>query len=205
MPDPEPLLRTERLARHFGIGRSLSRRTLYAVDDVSIDIGEREIVALVGESGSGKSTIARLLAKTSKPTTGEIYFQGRPLSGIRSHKDLLAYRRMVPMVFQDPFSSINPVYRVSHGILRALKLHRPELNAAQRRARAIEAFEIVGLVPATEILQRFPHELSGGQRQRVGVRPGTGHAAEAHPGRRASLHAGRLDPDRPAQPDGHNA
>jgi peptide/nickel transport system ATP-binding protein len=164
----EPLLRTDGLARHFKIGRTLSRRTLYAVDDVSITIGAREIVALVGESGSGKSTIARLLAKIYNPTAGEIYFQGRALSRIRSRKDVLGYRGMTPMVFQDPFSSINPVYRVSHGIMRALKLHRPELNAAQRRAEAIDIFEAVGLTPAAEVLQRFPHELSGGQRQRVG-------------------------------------
>ncbi len=164
----EPLLRTEGLAKHFAIGRALSRRTLYAVDDLSMTIGTREIVALVGESGSGKSTVARLLAKIYNPTAGEIYFQGRRLSHIRSRQDLLAYRGLTPMVFQDPFSSINPVFRVSHGIMRALRLHRPELDAAQRRAEAIEVFETVGLTPATEVLRRFPHELSGGQRQRVG-------------------------------------
>ncbi len=162
------LLRTENLARHFKIGNALSRRTLYAVDDLNLSIGEREIVALVGESGSGKSTVARLLAKIYKPTSGEIYFQGRPLSQIRSRRDMLRYRGDVPMVFQDPFASINPVFRVSHGILRALKLHRPELSAAQRQAEAASVFETVGLTPAAEVLQRFPHELSGGQRQRVG-------------------------------------
>jgi peptide/nickel transport system ATP-binding protein len=72
------------------------------------------------------------------------------------------------MVFQDPFSSLNPVFRVAHGIMRSLKLHRPELNAAQRRAEAINVFDTVGLIPGEEVLQRFPHELSGGQRQRVG-------------------------------------
>jgi peptide/nickel transport system ATP-binding protein len=162
------LLRTENLARHFKIGNALSRRTLYAVDDLNLSIGEREIVALVGESGSGKSTVARLLAKIYAPTSGEIYFQGRPLSQIRSRRDMLRYRGDVPMVFQDPFASINPVFRVSHGIMRALKLHRPELPAAQRQAEAARVFETVGLTPAAEVLQRFPHELSGGQRQRVG-------------------------------------
>jgi peptide/nickel transport system ATP-binding protein len=72
------------------------------------------------------------------------------------------------MVFQDPFSSINPVLRISHGILRGLKLHRPDLSAAQRHAEAERVFEVVGLTPAAEVLQRYPHELSGGQRQRVG-------------------------------------
>ncbi len=162
------LLRTERLTRHFKIGGALSRRTLHAVDDVSISIGERQIVALAGESGSGKSTIARLLAKVYKPTSGEIYFQGQPVSAIRSRQDRLRYAGLVPMVFQDPFSSINPVFRISHGILRGLKLHRPELSRPQRRAEAIRVLDLVGLTPAAEVLQRFPHELSGGQRQRVG-------------------------------------
>jgi oligopeptide/dipeptide ABC transporter ATP-binding protein len=164
----EPLLRTDRLTRHFKIGNALSRRTLHAVDDVSLAIGVREIVALAGESGSGKSTIARLLAKLYRPTSGEIYFAGRPLSAIRSRADLLRYRGEVPMVFQDPFSATNPVFRASHGILRALTLHRPELSRQQRHEEAQRAFEAVGLAPAADIMQRYPHELSGGQRQRVG-------------------------------------
>src|SRR5215467_11845044 len=163
-----PLLRTEGLTRHFKIGRTMSRRSLHAVDEVSLDIGGQEIVALVGESGSGKSTVARLLAKLYTPTSGEIYFQGRPLSAVRGHRAVLRYRGDVPMVFQDPFASTNPVFRVSHGVMRSLKLHRPELSAQQRRAEAERVFEAVGLTPAAEVLQRFPHELSGGQRQRVG-------------------------------------
>ena len=164
----EPLLRTERLSRHFKIGNALSRRVLHAVDDVSLSIGERQIVALAGESGSGKSTIARLLARIYKPTSGDIYFQGRPLSALRSRSDLLRYSGLVPMVFQDPFSSLNPVFPVSHGVLRGLKLHLPELSREQRYAEARRVFEVVGLTPAAEVLQRYPYELSGGQRQRVG-------------------------------------
>jgi peptide/nickel transport system ATP-binding protein len=167
-PSPQVLLRTERLTRHFKIGNALSRRTLHAVDEVDLVIGEREIVALAGESGSGKSTIARLLAMLYKPTSGEIYFQGRPLSRLASRRDTLAYRGQVPMVFQDPFSSINPVYHVSHGIMRSLKLHRPDLRHAQRREETERVLEEVGLTPGAEVMQRFPHELSGGQRQRVG-------------------------------------
>jgi oligopeptide/dipeptide ABC transporter ATP-binding protein len=162
------LLHTEGLTKHFRIGSALSRLTLHAVDDVSISIGERQIVALAGESGSGKSTMARLLAKLYKPTSGEIYLQGQALSAIRSRQDVLRYRGEVPMVFQDPFASINPVFRVSHGVMRCLRLHRPELSAGQRQQEAERVFEAVGLTPAAEVLQRFPHELSGGQRQRVG-------------------------------------
>jgi peptide/nickel transport system ATP-binding protein len=163
-----PLLRTEGLTKHFKIGNALSRRTLHAVDDVNLAIGEREIVALAGESGCGKSTIARLLAKIYKPTSGEIYFQGKPLSALRSRRDRLHYSSLAPMVFQDPFGSINPVFRVSHGVMRSLKLHRPELSGQERHAEAERVFEAVGLTPGAEVLQRYPHELSGGQRQRVG-------------------------------------
>jgi peptide/nickel transport system ATP-binding protein len=164
----EPLLRTDRLSKHFKIGNAISRRTLHAVDEVSLTIGERQIVALAGESGSGKSTIARLLARIYQPTAGEIYFQGTPLSAMRSRKDRLQYSSDAPMVFQDPFASINPVFRISHGVLRALKLHRPELSPDERYAEARQVFEVVGLTPADQALQRYPHELSGGQRQRVG-------------------------------------
>jgi peptide/nickel transport system ATP-binding protein len=162
------LLRTEGLSKHFKIGSALTRHLLHAVDDVSLSVGERQIVALAGESGSGKSTIARLLAKIYQPTSGEIYFQDQPVSAIRSRADRLHYSGLVPMVFQDPFSSINPVFRVSHGILRGLKLHRPELGKAQRIEEAARIFETVGLTPGGDVLQRYPHELSGGQRQRVG-------------------------------------
>ena len=150
------------------MGGNFSRKRLHAVDDADFVIN-REIVALVGESGSGKSTIARLLARVYKPTTGEILYQGRPLSTMRSRRDVLAYRSDVPMVFQDPFSSLNPAYRVSHGIMRGLKLHRPDLDdAPERYAEAERVVEAVGLTPAADVLDRYPYELSGGQRQRVG-------------------------------------
>ena len=164
----EPVLRAERLTKHFRIGGGLVRKRLHAVDDVTFSIGRQEIVALAGESGSGKSTIARMLAKVYPPTSGEIYFGGRPLSALRSRADLVRYRGAVPLVFQDPFSSLNPVFRVSHGMLRSLLLHRPELGKAERHAEAVRLFDTVGLTPGEDVLQRYPHELSGGQRQRVG-------------------------------------
>jgi peptide/nickel transport system ATP-binding protein len=165
------LLRADRLTRHFKIGGTLARSTLHAVDEVSFSIGEREIVALAGESGSGKSTVARLLARLYKPTSGTVTYFGEPgagtqLSALRSRRDGLRYSGQVPMVFQDPFSSLNPVFRVSHGVLRALKLHRPELSAAERRAEAARVFDVVGL--GAGMLDRYAYELSGGQRQRVG-------------------------------------
>jgi peptide/nickel transport system ATP-binding protein len=165
-PSVTELLRADHLTRHFKIGGTLARGTLHAVDDVSFSIGEREIVALAGESGSGKSTVARLLARVYKPTSGTVTFEGKPLSAFRSRRSALRYSGQVPMVFQDPFSSLNPVFRVSHGVLRALKLHRPDLSAGERRAEAARVFDVVGLDAG--MLGRYPHELSGGQRQRVG-------------------------------------
>jgi len=170
-PRGAELIRADHLTRHFKIGGTLARGTLHAVDDVSFALREREIVALAGESGSGKSTVARLLARVYPPTSGSVTFfdaagAGKPLSALRSRRDALRYSAQVPMVFQDPFSSLNPVFRVSHGVLRALKLHRPELSAAERQAEAARVFDVVGL--GAGMLGRFPHELSGGQRQRVG-------------------------------------
>src|SRR5260370_5122323 len=117
---PASLLRAEHLTRHFKIGGTLSRRILHAVDDVSFSINEREIVALAGESGSGKSTIARVLARIYKPTSGEVYFEGKPLSRIGSRRYALRYSGPVPMVFQEPFASIHPVLLAVHRLLRSL-------------------------------------------------------------------------------------
>ena len=173
--DDAPLLETKKLTRHFRVGRGLSRQMLHAVDDVDLTIGRQEIVALAGESGSGKSTIARLLAGVYRPTSGEIYYQGRAMSSMGSRRDQLAYRGDVPMVFQDPFGSLNPAFRVSHGVLRSLKLHRRDLTRAQRLEEAERVIEAVGLSPAGDIMNRYPYELSGGQRQRIGFAQALAH------------------------------
>jgi peptide/nickel transport system ATP-binding protein len=134
------------------------------VDDVNLTIHRGEIVALVGESGSGKSTVARLLARVYSPTSGRISLQGQLLGTIRPR----GYRKLVQMVFQDPYSSLNPIFRASHGVLRALKLHRDIRGGAKREEIAIGILESVGLHPAGELIKKYPHELSGGQRQRFG-------------------------------------
>jgi oligopeptide/dipeptide ABC transporter ATP-binding protein len=163
-----PLLEVSGLTLQFNLGAWWSKKMLHAVDDVSFTIARQEIVALVGESGSGKSTIARLLAMVYKPTRGEIRFDGSTLSTLKGRKNRLAYRGHVPMVFQDPFSSLNPAYRVSHGIMRAIELHRPEIAGSARRGEALRVMDAVELQPADAMLSRYPYELSGGQRQRVG-------------------------------------
>jgi peptide/nickel transport system ATP-binding protein len=164
-PD-EPLLRTTGLTRYFGLGGLFSKQVLHAVDDFDLTIAEREIVALVGESGSGKSTVARLLARLYKPTRGEIFYRGRSLQSLRSRKDVLWYRGEVPIVLQDPFSAFHPVFRISHGIMRNLALHRPDLGGEERRREAERVCEAVGLSP--RMLTRFSYEMSGGERQRIG-------------------------------------
>jgi oligopeptide/dipeptide ABC transporter ATP-binding protein len=164
----EPIIKTIGLTRHFRVGGPLSRRMLHAADDINLSIGANEIVALVGESGSGKSTVARLLARVYRPTSGEILYRGRPLSHMRSHGERLQYAGRLPMVFQDPYGSLSPVYRVSHGVMRALKLHRRELSAQDREQEAERILKSVGLNPPREFLRKYPYELSGGQRQRIG-------------------------------------
>jgi peptide/nickel transport system ATP-binding protein len=143
-----------------------SRQVLHAVDELELEIHEREIVALVGESGSGKSTVARLLARVHPPTAGGIYYRGRAIDRLRSRKDLLWYRGEVALVLQDPFSAFNPVFRVSHGVMRNLALHRRELDRPARQQEAERVFTSVGLSP--KMLRRFPYEMSGGERQRIG-------------------------------------
>ena len=164
----EPIIEAAGLTRHFRLGGPLSRRFLHAVDDVDLVIRRNEIVALVGESGSGKSTVARLLARVYKPTRGEIVYHRRPLSAMKSRRERLGYAGRVPMVFQDPYGSLSPVYRVSHGVIRALKLHRPELSSNEREQEAERILKSVGLQPPREFLNKYPHQLSGGQRQRIG-------------------------------------
>ena len=162
----DALLRTVDLTRHFRLGGMFSKQVLHAVDDLNFSIQEREIVALVGESGSGKSTVARLLARVYPATRGDVYYRGRPLHKLRSRRDLLWYRGEVTIVLQDPFSAFNPVFRVSHGVMRNLALHRRDLPRPERQQEAEQVCESVGLSP--KMLRRFPYELSGGERQRIG-------------------------------------
>jgi len=168
VPSEAPLLEAVGLTMHFGLGGFGPKKKLHAVDDVNFTIVRQEIVALVGESGSGKSTVARLLAMVYKPTSGEVRFEGKALSALSGRKEKLAYRGHVPMVFQDPYSSMNAAFRVSHPIMRAIRLHRPDIERPARRTEAMRVMDAVGLKPAGTMLSKYPYELSGGQRQRVG-------------------------------------
>ena len=142
--------------------------TVHALTDVSITLERGQILGLAGESGSGKTTIARILARLYEPTSGTILFRGEP---VRAHHaaDLRAYRRHVQMVFQDPFSSLNPVHNVRYHLSRPLRLHGHAHNTTEETEQVLALLNRVSLSPAEQFITKFPHQLSGGQRQRVAI------------------------------------
>jgi peptide/nickel transport system ATP-binding protein len=165
----QPALEVRGLSKRFPIGAGLVRRQEFrAVDDVSFELRPGTVTALVGESGSGKSTVARLLARLYPPTTGSIVFRGEDVTRRRSRRALLGYRSQVQMIFQDPFGSLNPVKRVEHHLARPLLIHGI-VPRGEVAGRVRELLTRVGLVPADEIAQKYPHQLSGGQQQRVAI------------------------------------
>jgi peptide/nickel transport system ATP-binding protein len=136
-----------------------------AVEDVSLDLDGGKVVAVVGESGSGKSVLARMLARIVKPTSGDLVLQGSPIE-IKS-KRTLNYTSQVQLVLQDPFASMNPVHRMSHNLLRPLRIHGA--SKADAPALAEAALRRVSLEPPSRFLESYPHELSGGQLQRISI------------------------------------
>ncbi len=154
------------LTKDFPLRDHGRRRRLRAVDDVSFTLRSGHTVALVGESGSGKSTIARMLARLTRPTAGEIRLDGEPVqTGPRAVR---RYRGEVQMIFQDPFSSLNPTHSVEYHLRRPLHLHGAA-RGRDLRAAVHALLERVNLTPADQFAHKFPHELSGGQRQRVAI------------------------------------
>ena len=137
-----------------------------AVDDVSLDIHAGETLGLVGESGSGKSTLGRLILRLIEPTSGGIRFEGRDLLGA-SRDEMRRLRRDMQIIFQDPFASLDPRFRVEEIIAEPLLIHGDTNAKGGIRTRVVELLRAVGLDES--ILQRFPHEFSGGQRQRIGI------------------------------------
>ena len=161
------LLTVRNLTKEFESRSGLFQqpRVVRAVDDVSFEIHEGETFGLVGESGSGKSTTGRCILRLIEPTSGEVLFRGRNLLGL-SAADMRAERRNLQIVFQDPFSSLNPRLRVRQIVEEPLVIHAIGTKA-ERRSRVEELFGLVGLDPSH--LDRFPHQFSGGQRQRIGL------------------------------------
>ena len=155
------------LKKDFRLRNGLRTSVLHAVKGASFTLEPGRTIALVGESGSGKSTIARMIAKLERPTSGQILLDGEP-SGTRGAA-LARYRSDVQMVFQDPFASLNPFHSIGHHIERPLRIHHPGMGNADIRRRTLELLERVRLTPADNFAERRPHELSGGQRQRVAI------------------------------------
>jgi oligopeptide/dipeptide ABC transporter ATP-binding protein len=166
----EPLIRVRDLVKHFPItqGVIFQRQigAVKAVDGVNFEVGRGETLGIVGETGCGKSTTARLLMRLLDATSGEIFFEGEEISKRRG-AELKALRREMQMIFQDPYSSLNPRKTVGSIISEPFVIHGLENGEGERKRRVQELMDTVGLNP--EHYNRFPHEFSGGQRQRIGV------------------------------------
>ncbi len=186
----EELLRVEHLKQYFPVNTGFGRTIpLKAVDDVSFSIGKGETLGLVGESGCGKTTVGRTLMQLYTPTAGKISFdgdvlfdsgeqyneqgkpildaKGNPVMGKKVHVNMLPYRKKMQMVFQDPYSSLDPRMTVEDIIGEPLDVHKLYSNRAERREKILELMELVGL--NSEHATRYAHEFSGGQRQRIGI------------------------------------
>ena len=164
---PQPLLRVERLVKEYSRARGwfTAPEVVRAVDEVSFDIFAGETFGLVGESGSGKTTTGRCILRLVEPTSGAVAFKGGDVLAL-SRSRMRAARRDMQMIFQDPYSSLNPRMRVGTTVEEPLVIHRLGDRAA-RQARVAELFTLVGLDPG--MMRKYPHEFSGGQRQRIGI------------------------------------
>jgi oligopeptide/dipeptide ABC transporter ATP-binding protein len=166
----ETLLDVQQLTKYFPVRRTAlfgeRRRVVKAVDNISFTIRRGETVGLVGESGSGKSTTARLLVRLLDPTAGAIYFAGQDIVKL-DETTFRPLRRHMQMVFQDPFSSLNPRRTAGEAVEYPLQLQGLGGSKRARQQRVLDLFQLVGL--EAEFVNRYPHEFSGGQRQRIGI------------------------------------
>ena len=166
----EPLLKVDGLVKHFPIGGGLlgrrSRGTVKAVDGVSFELSKGETLGIVGESGCGKSTVAKTLVRLEEPTEGTATFEGESIFEMSARR-LRKLRREIQFIFQDPYGSLNPRMTVGDIVTEAWEIHRDVVPPRDRRQRAQELLERVGLDPS--MINRYPHQFSGGQRQRIGI------------------------------------
>ena len=165
----DPLLRLVDLKTHFqtkGAGLFGEKKVLKAVDGVSFDIAQGEVLGLVGESGCGKSTVGRTLTHLEKTTSGQAFFEGREFLSMTPHK-FRPLRREIQMIFQDPFASLNPRLKIEQTLGEPLFIHGLCKTWNEARSKIAATLERVGMDP--KIMSRHPHEFSGGQRQRIGI------------------------------------
>ncbi|MET4698368.1 peptide/nickel transport system ATP-binding protein [Constrictibacter sp. MBR-5] len=172
---PEPLLEVRDVARHFDVSGPWLARTiagaprlsLKAVDGVSFDIRRGETLSLVGESGCGKTTVARLIVGLYQPNRGQILFEGTDLTSLRTRAAQRPYRRRMQMIFQDPYASLNPRWRVRDIVAEPIRAFGLARSGSEVRDQVAALLRQVGLGPADG--EKFPHEFSGGQRQRISI------------------------------------
>jgi len=174
----DPLVEVRELKKYFPLTKGLVfRRTtalIKAVDAVSFSIGKGETVGLVGESGCGKTTTGMCILNLERPTEGAVYYEGVNLSALSQHQ-LIPWRRRIQVIFQDPYSSLNPRMKVGEIVADPIRVHRLMADARQLRERVADLLDVCGL--PIKMAERYPHELSGGQRQRVGI----ARALSTHP------------------------
>lgn len=168
----EPILSVRNLTKHYPLKSGVVRHTVghvKAVDGVSFDLFPGETLGVVGESGCGKSTLGRLLVSLEKPTSGTITFNGQDVTSLRGSQ-MRRMRRDIQIVFQDPYTSLDPRKTVGDIVAEPFRIHPDVVPRGQRTARVKELLDLVGLNP--EHINRYPHEFSGGQRQRIGIARG---------------------------------
>ncbi|HEY5265800.1 MAG TPA: ABC transporter ATP-binding protein [Acidimicrobiales bacterium] len=167
-PASAPLLEVRGLSTVYGVGRVGRRQEVAALTDLDLTVARGEVLGLVGESGSGKTTFARTLVYLERLTAGTIAVDGEVMPKHPSVARLREHRRKVQMIFQDPYSSLDPLHTVAHAITQPLRAFNI-VSRRQERAEVEELLQQVGLTPVKDFFSRYPHELSGGQRQRVGI------------------------------------
>ena len=166
-----PILKAEHLTKLFPVKKRKlieQQKYVHAVEDVSFEVYPGEVLGIVGESGSGKSTLARTILALTPSTSGKVSYQGEDITDFKvSGQEKRHLRSEMPLIYQDPYASLNPKIKVGDAIAEPMLLHGQAANYAEAKEKIKHLLEIVGLQPA--VFDRYPHEFSGGQRQRIGI------------------------------------